>query len=153
MVFSDDFLHFLKIKNFFWSNSPKLSCGFNFGQQCFHQICKMLSKLHLFFSWSLPELAGVLWVRPQPDADAAAPAPGLHEPQERPGRRVGLRQGDVPPGEGRGGPGRQEILVRERTYWHLDNTHLGYNPFFLTQYAPNYYLYNPKLNPVSNLKS
>ena len=29
MVFSADFLHFLKIKNFFWSKSPKLSCSFN----------------------------------------------------------------------------------------------------------------------------
>ena len=28
MVFSDDFLHFLKIKIFFLLNSPKLSCGF-----------------------------------------------------------------------------------------------------------------------------
>ena len=28
-MFSDDFLHFLKIKIFFSSNSPKLSCGFN----------------------------------------------------------------------------------------------------------------------------
>ena len=28
MVFSDDFLHFLKIKIFFLSNSSKLSCGF-----------------------------------------------------------------------------------------------------------------------------
>ena len=29
-MFSDDFLHFLKIKIFFLSNSPKLSCGFKF---------------------------------------------------------------------------------------------------------------------------
>ena len=28
MVFSDDFLHSLKIKNFFFLNSPKLYCGF-----------------------------------------------------------------------------------------------------------------------------
>ena len=33
MVFSDDFLHFLKIKNFFLSNPPKLSCGFKFNSR------------------------------------------------------------------------------------------------------------------------